>query len=165
MPTLNKQELSRFLGVSRPIADRLIAEGLPGSADPSGRWKFDPSAVAKWLVTRAETTGGGPDVDKQRERLLRAQADRAELELAKARGALVAADDVARVWSQTWVVVRDIFRAIPRSCVDRVLAVAGDGRPTVAKVLGDEIDDALRRVATIEIEIKPDDDGAEEREE
>lgn len=164
---MNKASLCVFLGVSRPVVDRLIAEGLPAKEGSSTRPVFDASQVAKWLVQRAEYSGkrrsdNVVDFTDQRERLAAAQADKAEIQAAILRGELVRADAAEQAWSAGVTAARDLFRMIPMSAVDRVLAAAEDGRAAVKAVLEDEVDDVLRRVAAMEIVIEPEDDAGEE---
>lgn len=111
---------------------------------------------------RDDVPGNVIDFKDQRERLAAAQAEKAELQVEVMRGDLLPKDAVERAWGQAWSVIRDLMRSIPRACVDRVLAVAADGRPAVAQILQDEIDEALSRASAIEITIETDDDGGEE---
>jgi terminase small subunit / prophage DNA-packing protein len=154
---MSKQSVSQWLGVSRQVIDRMVAEGLPTTEGDIGRQRFDPKSIARWLLAKAEAAGGGPAVDKQRERLLRAQADRAELELAKARGQLVEKAKMERGFETTWRTVRDLMRAIPRSAADRLLAEAPAGRVPFAAALLAEIDDALTRASNAPVERDDDD--------
>lgn len=159
---MTKQAATQFLGISRQVIDRLVSEGLPAELDGRGRQRFDPAAVARWLLAKAEASPvGGPGVERERERLLKAQADRAELELARARGELVEAEHVRRTWAATWVAVRDMLRNVPRTSADRLLAVAVEGRRPFATALLAEIDDALTRASTMPIDPPTDDDDAE----
>lgn len=94
----------------------------------------------------------------QRERLAAAQAEKVELQVETMRGGLVPVDAVERAWTQTFSVVRDLFRAIPMSCVDRLMAAAEDGRPALKAAMQDEIDDALTRASRIEVVIEADEE-------
>lgn len=159
---MTKTQLTTHLGVGRAVIDRLVAEGLPGAADAkTGRLTFDAAQVARWLLSRSEAGAGGPDAERERTRLLRAQADTAELRLERERGGLVPVDAVERAWTQTFSVVRDLLRSMPRAVVDRMMAAAAEGRPALAATLLAEVDDCLTRCSKIEVVIEADEDEAD----
>lgn len=150
---MTKTQLTTHLGVGRAVIDRLVAEGLPGTADAkTGRLTFDAAEVARWLLAKAEAAAGGPDAERERTRLLRAQADLAEHRLARERGEYLQRDDVRRAWETIFRNIRDLLRQLPMAIVDGVMAASEDGRPAVYALLRHEIDDALTRASTLPVD-------------
>lgn len=159
---LTKPELCRFLGTSRTILDRLLAHGLPvASTSDNGRQAFNAAAVARWLLAKAETAGGGAGADRERTRLLAAQADLAELRLQRERGASVDAAAVCSAWARTFVAIRDTLRQTPMAMVDDVMVASVEGRPAVKAVLLATIDEALTRAAATPVVMDEADDDDE----
>ena len=168
--SVSKDEVARVLGIGRRQLDAYIKAGIPHDSEPyrvGTVHRFNTGEAHSWIVAHEVekamgTAGNVLKFADQRERLAAAQAEKAELQVEVMRGTLVPTDAVERAWSQTWSVIRDLMRAIPRGCVDRVLAKSAEGRPAVAQILQEEIDEALSRASAIEVVIETDDDGGEE---
>lgn len=141
---VNRGVLSEILGVSEAGLTTWADEGMPVRRDGRGtEWDADPAACVAWMVQRERDriAATGP-VSEQRARLLRAQADRADLEFRERAGELVRAEDVRRVTFGIWRTVRDAILA----CPDRlgpVLASEADPRRCSA-LLADELRTLLR---------------------
>ncbi len=118
---VNRGVLSEILGVSEAALTTWADAGAPIERDGRGvEWSADPAAVFAWAIQRERDRNAGP-VSEQRARLLRAQADRAELEARQRAGELVLARDVEREVGGAMRLVRD-----------RVIGVADRVAPILA---------------------------------
>jgi phage terminase Nu1 subunit (DNA packaging protein) len=100
MPIVNITKVASALNLSEQRVQQLVKEGLPREA----RGQYDPVKCLLWYVRylqkalerRAVPTldGGFVGEREERVRLLRADADLREMELAEKRGKLVAIQDV-----------------------------------------------------------------------
>lgn len=145
--------LATELGLDRrTIAKRLATVPPDGRISGHDAWLL---ATAWPALLAAERGPSASTAEDERRRLVAAQADLAELRLARERGEYLHRDDVRRAWETTFRNVRDLLRQIPMAVVDKVMAASEDGRPAVHAVLRYEIDDALTRASTLPV----DDDG------
>lgn len=120
---VNRAVLSEILGVSEAGLTTWADEGMPVKRDGRGtEWEADPADCVSWLLQRERDriAATGP-VSEQRARLLRAQADRAELDARREAGELVRAADVER----------EVF-AVMRATRDRLRGVSSRIAPIVA---------------------------------
>ena len=85
------------------------------------------------------------DLQNERARLTRLQADKCDLELHEARGEVIRAEDVAKTWGDLVVAARSRLLAIPTTVSPAVLAA--DKLNTVTELLRDSIEDALNELA------------------
>jgi phage terminase Nu1 subunit (DNA packaging protein) len=100
MPTVEVQQLTRFLNLSERRICQLVKEGMPKEA----RGQYDPIKCAaryiRYLQNALEKKavptldGGFAGEREERVRLIRADADLKEIELAKERGQLIVGQDV-----------------------------------------------------------------------
>lgn len=97
---VNQGELAEVLGVTTETIRLWQQEATPLPLVRRGEIGeenlYDTATVIAWLVARAENKLRGGEAPK--DRLARLQADRVELELAKDRGELVPAGEVAPLW-------------------------------------------------------------------
>jgi phage terminase Nu1 subunit (DNA packaging protein) len=100
---------------------------------------------------QTSNNSAGNDINVQRVRLLRAQAEKAELELEVLKEKYLEASEVEFTWSDMVLTFRARMLAIPSKLV-RSLAAAGGDFAKIQKILEDEIYDAL-------IELSKSDDG------
>jgi len=112
---VNRAVLAEIIGTSESGLTTFADQGMPVRRDGHGTaWQADPADCVAWLLQRErERAVGAAPVAAQRERLLRAQADRAELDARRLAGGLLLAVDVERVTFATWRGVRDALTAIP----------------------------------------------------
>lgn len=89
-------EIAKALGVSKGRVHQLFRDGMPHTVDAALAWRAD----------RGSTTGPGDALKAERCRLVAAQADRAELELAERRGELIKKTDVTASVAHTTSVMR-----------------------------------------------------------
>uniref|UniRef100_UPI003F6E71DB hypothetical protein n=1 Tax=Elioraea sp. TaxID=2185103 RepID=UPI003F6E71DB len=110
-----KSELARYWDVTKARVSQYIARGMP--VLPDGR--VDLAEAEMWRAENVDTSRG-TDVDgaaAERARLLRAQAERAELDLAARRGELVERSLIAATLVPRIRELRDTLLGIPRDTV------------------------------------------------
>src|SRR3954454_1824027 len=103
----NPQPACSTFGLSRREFDQLLVVGFPAKKKSGSRgedWSVDTVEAFRWLVVQElakHGVGGGaerpPDMNEERARLLRAQANLAEVELARVRGRSVDVEAVKRL--------------------------------------------------------------------
>ena len=154
--------LSVELGIDRrTLSKRLTGIQPDGKSGRAEAWLMTTAVEAVLKDRRAPSGGNVSEFKSHKERLEAAQADKAELQVKLLSGDLVPADAVERAWSTTFAVIRDLIRATPMGCVDRLLAAAEDGRPALKAALEAELDEVLSRASQIEVVVEADDDGGE----
>jgi phage terminase Nu1 subunit (DNA packaging protein) len=110
--------LAAFLGISERRVQQLVKLGMPRAA----RGQYDLLPCAKWYVeflqeelkkrspaTQPENAG----IDAERARLVAAQADRAEIEVAVRRGDLMFAPHTEAAWADAIHRARERLLAMP----------------------------------------------------
>ncbi len=115
-----------------------LAKGSTGNS-------YEVAAVFAWRVARAERNDRPPgDIETERARLIKAQADKTELEVAELHGELVRVSDVTDAWSQHIASARAKLLALPSKAAPRVLP----GRVAeTQELLRNIIDEALNELA------------------
>jgi phage terminase Nu1 subunit (DNA packaging protein) len=150
MPTVGPQDLARFFEDDVSYIHRLVKEGMPQQA----RGKYDLGKCMLWYIRylQAQLSRLSPNVDmaggevdnerKERIRLLRADAELRELELARERGEFMALTDVGKIVTDLIVMTKA-----------RILAVASRVAPQLVgeprTVIEAKIDRALKDALTI----------------
>lgn len=102
------------------------------------------------------STGGvklGSSYDEARTRKVNAEAEIAELELAKVRGELVIAEDVVKAWDDVLSALKGKLLSIPTKAAPVVSAEPDAG--SCQKILEDLINEALEELSNYEPEIDP----------
>lgn len=104
MATVNAEKIAKALNLTESRIHQLVREGLP----KEGRGQFDPIKCLMFYIrylqqalekrTVPTLDGGFVGEREERVRLLRANADLAEIELSKQRSQLVAIEDVEKAW-------------------------------------------------------------------
>lgn len=147
---VNRTGLARRFHVTLKTVDDWVARGCPFVKRPEGdgdRWEFDVSAVESWR----KNDGGSSAriVDKRladaRIRRAEAEAELAEHELARKRGALVFRSTAIEILTKQLSAVRAKLVAIPAKLAP---VVAGASTPSDARDLLDAaIDEALSELS------------------
>ena len=119
MPTVDVTKVASFLNLDERRIQQLVKEGMPREA----RGQYDPIKCAGWYIRYLQNAlekkavpnldGGFVGEREERVRLLRADADLREMELAKERGLLVALPDVERTLSDLVQTTKARILAIP----------------------------------------------------
>ena len=115
-----------------------------------GRYELAPAVQGyiTFLQERNPIRAGGDDGDdyhKEKARLTRLQADRAESELAERMGQLLDADDVAQTWADMIGRVRNKLLAMPSKIAPLVSHVTEPAE--IQQITDDLIRDALEEMA------------------
>jgi phage terminase Nu1 subunit (DNA packaging protein) len=148
-------ELSEITGWSRDKIRWLLGKGLPYVTKPKSRggdWLFNTASVFEWALEygkRSETTSQEDlDLNAERARLTKEQADRAELDNASLRGELVRRQLLESALSGMDASLKDRLMMVPTSAAPEALT-AGEtaGSPGIAEVYRRHIGQALSDVA------------------
>lgn len=142
----NKREAAAFFGVSTAALDRWFDAGCPvhERGENGAIAALDLSEMAQWRIGRGQET----PLDKQRERLARAQADKAELDLQDKAGTLVRADDACEVVETMLAAVKGKLTALPLRLAHVVLDAAPRGLEAVQAVMKSGVTEALQELSS-----------------
>lgn len=141
------EDLGALIGVSARQIRHLAQQG---TLDRVERGRFELGASIKALIDNA--AGDGSELNKQRVRKLRAEADRVELELAKARGEVALLSEFEKVQTARNTLIRTRVMEVPRRAV---LALLGEKSELRWKqILTEELRLALTAAATTELDLK-----------
>jgi hypothetical protein len=102
------------------------------------------------------STGGvrlGSSYDEARTRKVNAEAEIAELELAKVRGELVVANDVVQAWDDVLSAMKGKLMSIPTKAAPVVSAESEAG--VCQKIIEDLVNEALEELSNYEPKIDP----------
>jgi hypothetical protein len=127
MATVGAEKVAQALNLTEQRVHQLVKEGLP----KEGRGQFDPVKCLLWYVRYLQSAlerkavptldGGFVGEREERVRLLRADADLREIELAKERGLLVALPDIEQVLTDLVITTKARIMAIgPRLAPDLI---------------------------------------------
>ncbi len=153
METLSKADLAAAFGVSLPTIDAWLQRGMPYQQRGSrGQpWAFDlPNSIAWRLEDEIgrrikQTDGQALDLNYERARLAKAQADKVQREIAVMDAKLIPADQVESVWGRMVSAFRARILALPSRVAPQV-AVENDPH-TVDAMLTDVCHEALTELS------------------
>jgi phage terminase Nu1 subunit (DNA packaging protein) len=127
MATVNAEKIAKALNLTEARVHQLVHEGLP----KEGRGQFDPIKCLmfyiRYLQNKLELktvpTLDGSFVGEREERirLLRTQADLAEIELSEQRSQLVSIEDVQKEWTDFCETTTAVIMAIPSQLAPQLL--------------------------------------------
>lgn len=157
---VNRSGVSDMFGVALTTIDTWVRAGCPVVQRGSRgiEWQFNTADVARWREDERakQASGAAPtNEDELRTRRLIAETLTAELELAKARGAVAPIDQVERMMARAFAAVRAGMRNIPGRVVTSIVGETNERR--IKQVLKDEIDQALESLANADLN-EPDED-------
>ena len=137
-------DLAILFGVSQRRIQEFAQLGI---IEKTGRGRYNLSdCVQRFVHFLREKRAQYPiDLQNERARLTKLQADKADLELMEARGEVIRAEDVASTWADLVIAARSRLLAIPTSLTPAVLAA--DKQNVVTELLRDAIEDALTELA------------------
>lgn len=160
-PTYSVATIAKLLMISERRVQQLSQEGVIPKAE-RGRYELAPAVQGyiRFLQERSLRSDAQPiDYHAEKARLTRAQADTAEIELARARAEVVNVAQVERNLANLFAEVRTNLRNIPARVASTVT-----GQPderAVKRLLLGEIDLALDALAASDVVVEPSaDDGA-----
>ena len=122
-PTYPVATIAKLLCLTPRRVQQLSQEGVIPRAE-RGRYELAPSVqgYVRYLQERIAGNSKTPyDYHTEKARLVRAQADRAEAELAELNGNLVSAADVAEQWGHLLANMKSRLLAIPSKTAPKLL--------------------------------------------
>lgn len=150
MARVETAELASIFGVQRKTILIWIKEGMPVlSRGQAGHRShvFDTEEVLRWKINREmiRVTGDGDHIDKEEamRRKILAEAQQAEIKLAKERGEVVELAELQRELSSQMIELRAAMRRVPERCVLRLVGESDES--VIKKIILGEVDDALVR--------------------
>jgi len=114
--TLSLIELSRAICRGENTVRRYVEQGMPyvEKGDRGRPWAFILGECEKWLKDREKARAGvDPELQKQRARLTRINADRRELQLKQERGQLIRTEVARSLWGATLQGMVSKLEALP----------------------------------------------------
>lgn len=145
MANVGVEKVSKALNVTVRRVQQLAQEGMPRD----GRGKYDLAQCMLWyirylqnVIDKRESPQGsiGDSLRTQRERLISAQADREELELAKLRGELIPASLFEQLMSKQITSARQRLLTLPGNVAHML---EGENRDVIKVRLAAEIKNVL----------------------
>ncbi len=140
-------ELAEHLGMSHKNANELIKKGV---IEAKGRGKYDLDVARNQYITHVREIAAGRakvgdlDLQEERARLAKEQADAKEMENEVLRGSLVAIEDVALSMEKQLTRVRTKLLAVPTKVAPE--AHASSNVKEVQQLLEDAIIEALNEL-------------------
>ena len=149
------------MGVSLPTVDRWVRDGMPVKqrGTKGVPWEFVLSDVVAWWGDRQRQAAAGAaptDAEGAKLRKLIAEAERAELELAKEKGEVAPVRDFERAQARAMAVIRQNILNVPARAVLRLLGETDEA--TFKATLRAELALALEQSANADDLIAGDDD-------
>lgn len=161
VPTYPVGTIAKLLMLSDRRVQQLTKEGVIPKAE-RGRYELAPAVQGyiRYLQERSLRSDQSPiDYHTEKARLTKAQADREEVEAAKAMGEVVSVKQVETNLANLFAEVRANFRNVP----DRVVSalIGSTDEREVKAVLLREIDLVLHALAESDVLIEPSEDDEE----
>lgn len=144
--------IAKLLLMTERRVQQLASEGVIPKSD---RGRYDlvgaVQGYVRYLQDRSITPGNAGTVDYHAEkaRLTKAQADTAEIELAKLRGDLASIDDFERAQAVSAATIRTNIMSVPQRVVIRLLGETNEAR--FKETLKQELALALETAANAEL--------------
>lgn len=165
---LTRAGVSECFGVALNTVDAWVRQGCPVVQRGAGKgipWKFNSADVARWLreKAKADALGETPaDEAELKRRKLLAETEKAELELAKARGEVAPIRDFERAQAAVFAQIRANVMNAPQRLV---LQLLGETDETVFKAkMRAELAAALEEAASADLVLAEDDEAADDDE-
>lgn len=144
--------IAKLLMLSERRVQQLTADGVIPRAE-RGRYEIAPAVQGyiKYLQDRAITGNGDIDYATEKSRLTKAQADLAEIEVARSRGDVVGAEQLTRNLTNLFTEIRTNMRNIPGRVSSSLLGLTDERK--LKTVLLAEIDQALTSLSEMDMDI------------
>lgn len=156
---VNRKNLANVFGVTLPTIDAWRERGMPFVTEGRlGReWEFETRACIDWWIeqqARRTRASGSTDpefesIEEAERRKRIAQADRAEVYVAKEAGILVPIDEVAAVVAEEHSRVRSRLLSIPNELRPAVLTFLAHDRPAAEQLLASAEEGILEALTEI----------------
>lgn len=143
---LNRKELASLLGVSLPTVTDWIERGLPvlQRGARGVPWKFDAAECVSWMRDfDATKAAAGSDIGEKeaQRRILAADAQTKEINLAELQRKVVRIEDVDRIWEGRVVAARETLLPIAKRLAPEL--VGEEDRKEIEARIRDEIERGL----------------------
>lgn len=166
--TVSKGQLCEIFGVSITAVDGWLRDGCPcvsrgGRGVPA---QLNTAAVAQWLREKARQEGSGTimaDEAELKRRKLAAEAERAELEVAKAKAEVAPVREFERAQAAAMAAIRTNLRNVPGRAVLQLLGCTNEAE-FKSKLMA-EIDLALVTAADSDLPTDDEDPDAGDQDE
>jgi phage terminase Nu1 subunit (DNA packaging protein) len=164
---VNKARLSLITGLTVKQLEAMIAKGMPVLKAATGRhddWQFATAEVVQWLASGAKDGEKRIDLNAERARLAKEQADGQALKNSVARGELLPADKVENAWMSAIGRCRSLLLEIPTSSAGRIVLLARqhegakDAEREVRELLTSLIDGAVAELRNTDFDDTGDDE-------
>jgi phage terminase Nu1 subunit (DNA packaging protein) len=149
-------DLAHLLNVSRTTLAAWIRDGMPylkrADRDEGIPWVFDIAEVVRWREERAAQGNGTPtDYLEAQTRKMAAEAELAEIKLAKERGDAVSIRDTEKAWSNIMVNFRAKMLTLPQRLAP--ILVGQSNERAIAGMLKEEIYQALDELSRMTVDV------------
>lgn len=141
---VSKRECAAYFNVSTNTIDRWLDAGMPvASRGPGGAITgLDLCSVTRWRLDRSSNES---DLEIEKTRLTRAQANRAELEELELRGKLVRMEFITPHWQAMVAAARATLLALPTRATPLVVGL--NSPSIVHQTLTDIVHEALHHLS------------------
>jgi phage terminase Nu1 subunit (DNA packaging protein) len=157
-------------GETRYEVDKWVIDGCPVVERPTtkgGEWRFDTAQVFAWradMVRQMMGDGRPIDLNAERARLAKEQADGQSLKNSVARGELLPAENVENAWMAAIGRCRALLLGVPTSSAGRIVLLARqhegakDAEREVRELLTSLIDGAVAELRNTDFDDTGDDE-------
>jgi phage terminase Nu1 subunit (DNA packaging protein) len=164
---VNRRQLADILGISMPTVTSWTDQGMPFTREgsKSAEWEFDTRACIEWfagnklkLKARGPAPGANPfdedgtkpeTIEEAERRKMVANADKAEVQVAKEAGILVPISEVASVVAEENARIRARILTIPNEARPKVMTFLAHDREAAEQLLTDMEETILEALTEI----------------
>jgi phage terminase Nu1 subunit (DNA packaging protein) len=157
MSAVSVEVIAKLLDMTPRRVQQLANEGVVPKPKRRGEYEIVPCVVGYIRHLRAMLDGEAGDMVAEKTRLMRAQAEKTEIEVAVLNGKLVPVADCERAWSALVGAARSVLLTLPARAAPECLTRAGD-EEAIERTLTDMVYEALSELSNW----KPDEEFAEE---
>lgn len=148
-PTYPCKVIAKLLKLSERHVRNLVKDGVIPAPEKGGRYDLIGSVQGYVTYLRERTMGrelSQTDAHAEKTRLLKAQADRTELEVSELKGLMIPAEDVAGEWQDMVANARARMLAMPSKAAH--LVIAAESYTEAEEILQNEIHGVLNELAS-----------------
>jgi phage terminase Nu1 subunit (DNA packaging protein) len=143
----DRKGIADIFGVTTRTIDTWQKEGLPVVAVPGRPCQFDTVKAIEWRLAKIGAADGEDlDYNREKARLTKAQADKAEMEAEELRENLIPADEVAKEWGDICATIRTRLLAIPTKLAHKLANIRKISE--AEELLREAIHQALEEIAS-----------------
>jgi phage terminase Nu1 subunit (DNA packaging protein) len=151
-PTIPVATLARLFNLTERRIQQLAKDGVIPKPE---KGKYDLIASTQGYIKYLQDRAAGKDIEPrdtyiERARLLKAQADKTEIEVKALNGDLIAAEQVELMWAGLVSSFRARMMALPVRCAHRVMNITG--YQEIEEILRGHVNEALEELSRYEPE-------------